>query len=586
VSDPLSVKPVPPGSALDPALAEQLESICEGLARALFGDYTPVQTSTPEPALGQLAMLTNALLRSTHTALEQRDLLLESLRKKQKEIESSAAHQRAVVGAVSDALITHNESGEIVSWNPAATKLFGYSAAEAREFKLQSLFPTTRVHNLKPGKRTVVALSKQGAKIPVEIRLTDMLGSDEPLRLLTARDVSARLRFERDQNEIMASLASEQAKLRAILEGTGDGVLFFDEQDEVAWVNAHFQKLLGLLEPPGLTCSNAELAALLRARHGFDLFDRVLVLPELRSSDSIYVRVHSPTPRTLHLSTRPLLTSTGSLLGRLLVVREASREEEAEKAKDELIASVSHELRTPLTSIRGAVDLVRRGLVGKVSPSATELLDLASQSIAQLSRLVDDLVDVDRIEKVDFEMQQINLRDVMSQTIREAGPQIEAKGLELSISLPPGEIPLIADHNRLLQVFTNLLSNAVKYTSAGRVSIEAETLDGSIAVSVRDTGLGIPAAEIPLLWSRFYRSSRESVLSQSGTGLGLFITYSIVTRHGGTISVESKLGTGSCFTVTLPTSAPQGLAYARTQQIRRQDIPPVTEPPPEWRSFP
>jgi signal transduction histidine kinase len=257
------------------------------------------------------------------------------------------------------------------------------------------------------------------------------------------------------------------------------------------------------------------------------------------------------------LTVSPVLDRGGQVVGTSSIARDITERKQLEQLKDEFVGTVSHELRTPLTAIKGFIELVADGDVGPLTASQQEFLQIASRNTERLGSLIDDLLDVNRIESNGLEIRVAPtdvtavLRDV-SATFK---PLAQAKGLRFREELEA--LPtILGDAPRLVQVFSNLVSNAIKYTPAGEIGMRAKAEDGQILIEVYDTGIGLSAADHTGLFTKFFRGRNPLVADSGGTGLGLVIAKAIVEKHQGTISVESGPNGGSRFRVTLPTHLP------------------------------
>jgi signal transduction histidine kinase len=232
------------------------------------------------------------------------------------------------------------------------------------------------------------------------------------------------------------------------------------------------------------------------------------------------------------------------------------RVEEVNRLKSEFVSWVSHELRTPLTAIMGYVELLREGAIGPLEARQRELLDLVVHQAERLLGLIDDLLDISRIEagKIELQRSELDPAEVIRGVATLLRPQIEAKGQRLDLDLPHALPAVYGDAKRLAQVFTNLLGNAHKYTPAGgRISVTARSADGWLQIAVQDTGIGLSADDQTHLFTPFFRAHHPAAQAVGGTGLGLAITRSLIELHGGKISVASAPGRGSTFSVALPT---------------------------------
>jgi PAS domain S-box-containing protein len=223
-----------------------------------------------------------------------------------------------------------------------------------------------------------------------------------------------------------------------------------------------------------------------------------------------------------------------------------------DRLKDEFVALVSHELRTPLTSIRGYLELITEDT--NLTEEQTRFIETIDRNAQRLQRVVGDLLFVAQVEagKLSLEVADVNPNTLLEEAVQAAGPSAAAKSIELTTHL--GELPEIrGDRARLAQVLDNLISNAIKFTpSFGRVMVTTRVLPGEVEVVVSDSGMGIPADELHLLFQRFFRAERATAGAIPGTGLGLAIAKAIVTGHGGRIRVESEDGAGTTFRVILP----------------------------------
>jgi signal transduction histidine kinase len=231
----------------------------------------------------------------------------------------------------------------------------------------------------------------------------------------------------------------------------------------------------------------------------------------------------------------------------------AEKLEGTETMRRQLIADVSHELRTPLTAIKGSME----GLLDGVLPASPETYQQIHREADRLSRLVDDLQELSRVEAGAYplEIHPLALSSLVEATLQRFAAQAESGSIKLHADLPPGLPLVLADHDRITQVLTNLVANAIQYTPAGgQVLIRANEVKGEIQVSVQDTGIGIPAAHLPHLFTRFYRVDKSrSRQAGGGSGIGLAIARLLVEAHGGRIWAASEgEGKGSIFTFALP----------------------------------
>jgi signal transduction histidine kinase len=232
--------------------------------------------------------------------------------------------------------------------------------------------------------------------------------------------------------------------------------------------------------------------------------------------------------------------------------RQAEALREADRKKDDFIALLAHELRNPLAPIRSGLQILK--LSGRTEDPALGMMD---RQLTHMVRLVDDLLDVSRIgrNKIDLRRAQVSLADVIASAVETARPALDEAGHELTVALPAEPIILDGDLTRLAQVFSNLLTNSAKYTPpGGKVRLTAVRQGGAVVVSVRDTGIGIPAASLPTIFDMFSQVDRSVERTTGGLGIGLALVKGLTEMHGGTVSAASD-GSGSTFTVTLPVPA-------------------------------
>lgn len=228
---------------------------------------------------------------------------------------------------------------------------------------------------------------------------------------------------------------------------------------------------------------------------------------------------------------------------------------EADRRKDEFLATLAHEMRNPLAPLRNGLELMR------LADDSREIIeharDMMERQLGQLVRLVDDLLDVSRISRgrIELRRERVELAEVVRRAIETSRPSIEAGGHHLRLDEPPMPVMVDADVTRLSQVFSNLLNNAAKYTpSGGQIVLSIMCNDGNAAVSVRDTGVGIPSEMLPKVFDMFAQVDRSLDRSQGGLGIGLSLVKKLVEMHGGSVEAKSEgHGRGSEFVVHLPT---------------------------------
>ncbi len=229
--------------------------------------------------------------------------------------------------------------------------------------------------------------------------------------------------------------------------------------------------------------------------------------------------------------------------------------EELNKLKSEFVSVVSHELRTPLAIIKDVIMLLIDEIAGPVARKQKELLVKAKDNIARLNHIIEELLDISRIEsgKIKMYYSLINLNDLLMDSFAFFKKLAEEKGIDLKYNLPRSQINIFIDAERIDQVIANLINNAIKFTEQnGKIKVEVKIFETKVRVGVIDTGIGIAKRDLPKIFNKFVQLANESQAERKGIGLGLSIAKELVEKNGGEIWVESELGVGSKFYFTLP----------------------------------
>ncbi|MFN4156222.1 MAG: sensor histidine kinase [Paracoccaceae bacterium] len=235
-----------------------------------------------------------------------------------------------------------------------------------------------------------------------------------------------------------------------------------------------------------------------------------------------------------------------------LLEAENERTKAALEIKSQFLSTVSHELRTPLTSIIGGLDLVNNGVLGEVPEKLKPVIDVAAKNGHRLANLIDDLLDLQKIEagEVVFHLKPLDANDLVQEAVEATTGYADKLGIQVTTVPCADDCRFLGDRSRLIQVMNNLLSNALKFSGQGSVvKVSVETLGPRIRISVHDNGVGIPAGAKERVFGKFSQVDSSDVRKVGGTGLGLNITKQIVELHNGTIDYESELGVGSTFCI-------------------------------------
>ena len=431
-------------------------------------------------------------------------------------------------------------------------------------------------------RREIHTVSSFGKEIWLDCRFTYLFSNGMPHLLLTVNDISVSKQAEvalqayaakleqsnRDLQEFAmelkqaeAVLRASEAKYRALVDTSPDGITLTDLEGKLLLCNRQTARLHGYENP--------------EAMYGINVFE--LIAPEDRElagqnsqrtfekgsiTNIEYTMLRKDGTRfPAELSAALIRDNEGApatLIGITRDITERMRAREAEKeliqSKEEFIASVSHDLRTPLFSLNGYLDLLRNGKVNDPIVQ-NEFLTRASKDVHRLMDMVNELLDVSRLEsnRLVLNWEEVDLGAVILEVLQSFREQ--ANGRQISLTPVPLEPSLIAevDPSRMRRVLANLVENAIKFSNlGGDILVSGESRNGSITIQVIDHGCGIPTEDCSRIFEKFYQVSHTLTKNRYGTGLGLFISKQIVEAHGGAIGVESQVGNGSTFTVTIP----------------------------------
>lgn len=356
------------------------------------------------------------------------------------------------------------------------------------------------------------------------------------------------------------------AQSRAILSAISDGVITGDNQGQILFVNPAAKAILGCYGQAVLGRPVQDLFA------AFEEAGRQKFLADLAALQKFVVEAGSSVPemreiiledeqRVVSARLTLALTPTGEtvespqeILGVVIILRDISREAQDDRAKSEFISNVSHELRTPMTSINGYATLLRQEAVGPLGEKQKYFLDIIRRNANRLSLLINDLLDVSRIEsgKVKLVLKEVQLADLAQQVVESLAVSAAEKDLSLTLDAPANLPPVRVDGGCITQVLTNLVGNAIAYTETGGIEVSLQVVADVVQVSVKDSGIGLSPEEMAHIFDRFYRADHTVVQANTGTGLGLSIVKIFVEMHGGRIWVESQPNEGATFSFILP----------------------------------
>lgn len=378
--------------------------------------------------------------------------------------------------------------------------------------------------------------------------------------------------------ETSRSASAERDRMRNVVDGTqGVAIIGTDEQGRITLFNPGAERLLGysreeVLGRPTRFLHSGEAisrkAAELGVEDDFAAVVRAILERDLSATEMGFVRKDGE-ERSHAMTLAQIADERGHVVGYVSTsediterIRTQSALEEAvdrlrevDAVKDAFVSSVSHELRTPITSILGYLEMLEDGSYGELSPLQRDAVRRVSSNSDRLLGLIDDLLTLSRVQESGlggFE-RAFDLRAVVEAGYAVVSPSIKARRLRMSMTLPEEPVPFLGDRDLMERLVVNLVGNAIKFTpEGGSVDVALEVLGDFAQLSVADTGIGIPEAEQPQLFTRFFRSELAQKNAIQGSGLGLSISRGIVEKHGGSVAVSSVVGEGTTFLVRLP----------------------------------
>jgi PAS domain S-box-containing protein len=488
--------------------------------------------------------------------------------------EEPRAYLAAIVESSDDAIIGKTLDGTITFWNPTAQRLYGYTPEEAIGRPISLIIPHDRptemmdiLRRLRRGERIehfeTKRVTKDGRVIDLSISVSPI--RDDTGKIIGAasigRDIGDRVRQEEERRRIERELEFERDRLRLILDLLPEAVTVCDATGRIVMANRASRSIIGrdvlgahIRLPPepsfrpkhmnGLPYSDDEFPMQRALHYGFRTTgERMLV--------------HNPQAGLdvpLLVSSSPLVDQRGNVAGAVTVFQDISPLIDLERQRDEWISIITHDLRQPVAVIRSYTDLLHQRLPRRAELQAEiELLDHIRTAAFNMNKMIADLLDVSPIEtrRSQIDRRPVDLAILLPEVLDRLSTLVKSHPLRVRIVDSP--LPASVDRERFEQIVGNLLSNAAKYSFAGsEIAVEARQVGESAVVSVANQGVGIPAEEIPQLFSRLYRTQRARQGDIGGLGLGLYITRRLIEAHGGKIWVESMPNDTTTFTFSLP----------------------------------
>ena len=379
------------------------------------------------------------------------------------------------------------------------------------------------------------------------------IGLEERIRERTEELIKSRealLNILSDAEEAREIAEIERDKTLTMFENFPEGLMFFNNENKTALINPQINSFFNVNKEKLIGKGIKDLEKI------SSLSSLVAILGEKLSP--VYKKELEITENLiLEISVLPIISLAGEKIGTLVLLRNITREKIVEKLKTEFVTISAHQLRTPLSAIKWTVRMLLDGDVGKLTDEQTEFLKKAYQSNERMVNLVNDLLNVTRIEegRYLYNPEELDMIELIEKTIIPLKEIAERKNLKFEFLKPKEkEIKVRVDKEKISLAISNLVDNAINYTKEGKISIQFEydSKDKQVKFSVKDTGIGISEEQQKRLFSKFFRGINAIKAETEGTGLGLFIAKNIIEAHGGRIWFESEEGKGTTFYFTLP----------------------------------
>lgn len=479
-----------------------------------------------------------------------------------------AAHLRRILESTAEGIYGIDLDGQCTFVNRAAAEMLGYGEDQMVGTNIHLLVHHSRPDGstypieecpifraLRTGERCrvddEVLWRSDGSSFPVEYSAFPF--AEEGVTrgaVVTFGDITER-------KVAVEAIVAEKNRLSATLSSMAEGAVITDPRGQIVSVNPAMERLGGWREDEIRGRRFAEVYPAFDEQGNSIPIQNRFLSRALQSREPVASRGYGMTflwrdgrRCPVNVSAAPIFDADGEVLGAVSVIRDVSYEKEVDQLKSSLISTVSHELRTPLTMIQGFSELLlTRDLREEKSREALEQINVSAQ---RLSRLIEDLLSVSRIEsgRLVLRLAPVDLPAVVDEVIA----PFAHRGIgDFKVSLDPDLPAVLSDRDMLIQILTNLVSNAIKYSPAGSTASVSAKRNGSAAeISVQDQGIGMSEDEVAQLFQKFYRADSPEVRKAGGTGLGLYITKNLIEMQGGQIWVKSKVGRGSTFFFSLP----------------------------------
>ncbi|HEX8973609.1 PAS domain S-box protein [Oryzihumus sp.] len=490
----------------------------------------------------------------------------------QDRVATSLALQEATLESTVDGILVVDATGRIAGANRKFAEMWhldpqllasGDDATVMSSVLRQLVYPDAFVERVQelysnPTASTFDELHFRDGRVFERYSQPQRLNGESVGRVWSFRDVTANRRLEREVREQTAVLERLSRQHESILNSAGDGIYGLDQQGRVTFINDAGARLLGLpreavlgrpvddvIRAEEVTGDAGGEASAASAVGSADPTTRLVTGRTVRADGRVFDSERIVAP----------IVQDGGVVGSVVIFRDISERRAVDTMKDEFISVVSHELRTPLTSIRGALGLLAGGAAGELPPRAHRMVEVASDSSDRLIRLINDILDVERMAagKLRLRPEQVDVLRLVATAVDETAPLAHEAGVRIEVGAVFGSV--WADRDRVVQTLTNLLGNAVKFSPVGSVvRLTVVAGEWQVRFDIVDEGPGIPTDQLEAIFNRFQQVDASDTRSKGGTGLGLAICRGIVEQHGGDIwATSAGPGTGATFSFTLPT---------------------------------
>jgi PAS domain S-box-containing protein len=483
-------------------------------------------------------------------------------------LRDSEEQSRTLLENAADAIFTHDAAGRFLYVNPRACEYLGYSQQELLQMTVSDIQQRFSARELEQiwqcmtqGHSEVfrnIYHRKDGTTLPVEITVSVFSTGLEQRFLAVVRDVTERLKNEKQLKTALAAAEAARERTDLILKSVADGLVVVDLQGCLTLMNRAAERISGLRleEAFGRPVSSifseknftGQILAILAGAREEQVTEWVVALPGVEQDQTI--QAHSA----------PVLSRDGELRGAIAVLRDVSRERELDRMKNEFISTAAHELRIPLTAVMGFTELLlNQAHFGLDDPDRQqELLSTVFEKAKRLEEIVSQLLDLSRMrygKLISLEKRCCDISSLLQRVVAEYRQATDEQRFEMT--LPEGPLEVLADRNKLEQVLENLLSNAVKFSPQETpIRVGALVQGGRVLITVKDQGVGMDPEQLARVFDKFYRADGSNA-AVPGLGLGMSIVKNIIESHGGEIWVESELGQGTRVSFALPMEYPE-----------------------------